>query len=44
MGFLTKEFYEGSNAKNLATFAPAFLALKVAMSDEFEAEVKRLVS
>jgi hypothetical protein len=44
MGFLTKEFYEGSPAKNLATFAPAFLALKVAMSDEFEAEVKRLAS
>ncbi len=44
MGFLTEEFYEGSPAKNLANFAPAFLALKVAMSDEFEAEVKRLAS
>ena len=44
MGFLTREFYEGSPAKNLANFAPAFLALKVAMSDEFEAEVKRLAS
>ena len=44
MGFLSKEFYEGSPAKNLANFAPAFLALKVAMSDDFEAEVKRLAS
>ena len=44
MGFLTKEFYEGSPAINLATFAPAFLALKAAISDEFEAEVQRLAS
>ena len=33
-----------SPAKNLANFAPAFLALTVAMSYEFEAEVKKLAS
>jgi hypothetical protein len=43
-GLLTEGYYEGAPTKNLKRIAGAFLAFKIAMSTEFEAEVRRVLA
>ena len=43
-GFLTKDFYDGSMVKNIKLFGPAFIKLDTPMSQDFRAEVERILS
>jgi hypothetical protein len=42
-GFLSEDFYSGSVIRNLETFGEAFLKFGTPMSDEFRAEVERIL-
>ena len=42
-GFLSEDFYSGSVIRNIETFGEAFLRFGTPMSDEFRAEVERIL-
>jgi hypothetical protein len=41
-GLLTQGYYDGAPSKNLKTVAPALFAFEIPMSEEFQAEVRRV--
>ena len=42
-GFLTKDYYDGSVVTNIKMWGPAFIKLGTPMSQEFKAEVERIL-
>ena len=43
-GFLTKDFYDGVIVRNIKVWGPAFIKLDIAMSQDFRAEVERVLA